>query len=185
MACAGEPDAAATLRIAVGFVDVVFRSRRSDRGLAMFQRLIDDFKESTGSALRLTSLAAAAAMALLVTTAFLCAAAFVFVLEQYGPVQACLTGAAIFFVVTMIAAICYMVRRNQIRVRAEQAAKSAAHTMLADPMLVAARTMSAAKRRRSSHAVVPALSRDDEDNFPTRFSSDHSSHSLRHCEPTG
>ena len=61
----------------------------------MFQRLIDDFKESTGTALRLTSLAAAAAMALLVTTAFLCAAAFVFVLEQYGPVQACLTGAAI------------------------------------------------------------------------------------------
>ena len=54
----------------------------------MFQRLIDDVKESTGTALRLTSLAAAAAMAFLVTTAFLCAAAFVFVLEQYGPVQA-------------------------------------------------------------------------------------------------
>ena len=30
-------------------------------------------------------------MALLVTTGFLCAAAFVFVLEKYGPVQACLT----------------------------------------------------------------------------------------------
>jgi hypothetical protein len=104
----------------------------------MFQRLIDDFKDSTGTALRLTSLAAAAAVALLVTTSFLCAAAFVFVLEKYGPVQACLTGAAIFFVVTMIAAICYMVRKHQIRVRAEQAAKSAAHTMLADPMLVAA-----------------------------------------------
>ena len=104
----------------------------------MFQRLIDDFKDSTGSALRLTSLAAAAAVALFVTTSFLCAAAFMFVLEKYGPVQACLTGAAIFFVVTMIAAISYMVRKNQIRVRAEQAAKSAAHTMLADPMLVAA-----------------------------------------------
>jgi hypothetical protein len=110
----------------------------SDRGELMFQRLIDDFKDSTGTALRLTSLAAAAAVALLVTTSFLCAAAFVFVLEKYGPVQACLTGAAIFFVVTMIAAICYMVRKHQIRVRAEQAAKSAAHTMLADPMLVAA-----------------------------------------------
>jgi hypothetical protein len=104
----------------------------------MFQRLIDDFKDSTGTALRLTSLAAAAAVALLVTTSFLCAAAFVFVLEKYGPVQACLTGAAIFFVVTMIAAICYMVRKHQIKVRAEQAAKSAAHSMLADPMLVAA-----------------------------------------------
>ena len=107
----------------------------------MFQRYIDDFKDSTGTALRLTSLAAAAAMALLVTTAFLCAAAFVFVLDKYGPVQACLTGAAIFFVVTMIAAGCYMVRKNQIQARAEraaQAAKSTAQTVLADPMLVAA-----------------------------------------------
>ena len=104
----------------------------------MFQRLIDDFKDSTGSALRLTSLAAATAMALLVTTSFLCAAAFVFVLDKYGPVEACLTGAAIFFLVTLIAACCYMVRKNQIRVRAERTAKSAAQSMLADPMLVAA-----------------------------------------------
>ena len=104
----------------------------------MFQRLIDDFKDSTGTALRLTSLAAAAAVALLVTTSFLCAAAFVFVLDKYGPVQACLTGAAIFFVVTMIAAICYMVRKNRIKKHVEQATKSTAQTMLADPMLVAA-----------------------------------------------
>jgi hypothetical protein len=106
----------------------------------MLQRLIDDFKESTGSALRLTSLAAAAAMALLVATAFLCAAAFVFVLQNYGPVQACLTGAAIFFVVTMIAAGCYMLRKRQIEARAEQAAraaKSTAQTMLSDPAMVA------------------------------------------------
>ena len=86
----------------------------------MLQRLIDDFKEFTGTALRLTSLAAAAAMALLVTTAFLCAAVFVFVLEKYGPVQACLTGAAIFFVVTLIAAGRYMVRK---RSRADRGAR--------------------------------------------------------------
>src|SRR4051794_14715210 len=107
----------------------------------MFQRLIDDFKDSTGTVLRLTSLAAAAAGALLVTTGFLRAAAFVFVLQKYGPVQACLTGAAIFFVVTLIAAGCYMVRKKQIEARAEQAArmaKSTAQTVLADPMLVAA-----------------------------------------------
>ena len=107
----------------------------------MFQRLIDDFKDSTGTALRLTSLAAAAAIALLVTTAFLCAAAFVFVLQNYGPVQACLTGAGIFFVVTLIAAGSYMVRKKQIEARAEKAAKAAkstAQTVLADPMLVAA-----------------------------------------------
>ena len=77
--------------------------------------MIDDFKDSTGNALRLTSLAAAAAMALLVTTGFLCAAAFVFVLENYGPVQACLAGAAIFFVVTLIAAGSYMARKKPDR----------------------------------------------------------------------
>jgi hypothetical protein len=106
----------------------------------MFQRLIDDFKASTGTALRLTSLAAAAAMAMLVTTAFLCAAAFVFVLQNYGPVQACLAGAAIFFVVTLIAGGCYVVRKRQIEARAEQAAraaKSTAQTVLSDPAMVA------------------------------------------------
>ena len=104
----------------------------------MFQRMIDDFKQSTGSALRLTSLAAAAALALFVTTSFLCAAAFVLVLERHGLVQACLTGAAVFFVVTVIAAGFYRVRRNQVEARAAEAAKSAVHTALADPMLVAA-----------------------------------------------
>ena len=106
----------------------------------MFQRFIDDFKESTATVVRLTSLAAAAAMALLVTTAFLCAAAFVFVLQNYGPVQACLTGAAIFFVVALIAAGCYMMRTRQIEARADQAAKAAkstAQTVLSDPAMVA------------------------------------------------
>ncbi len=104
----------------------------------MFGRLVDDFKEQTGTALRLTSLAAAVAIALFVTTSFLCAAAFIFVLEKYGPIQACLTGAGIFFVVTLIAAACYMVRKNQVKARTEETAKSAVQTALADPMLVAA-----------------------------------------------
>lgn len=111
----------------------------------MFARMIDDFKESTGTALRLTSLAAAAAFALLVTTSFLCAALFVFTLQKYGPVEACLAGAGLFFVVTLIAAVCYRVRQNQIRARAEEAAreaarsaKAAASNLLADPMLLAA-----------------------------------------------
>jgi hypothetical protein len=108
----------------------------------MFARLIDDFKESTGSALRLTSLAAAAALALFVTTSFLGAAAFVVVLEKYGLVQACLAGAAVFFVVSLIAAFSYIARKKQIekqaKARAAEAARSAVHTALADPMLVAA-----------------------------------------------
>jgi hypothetical protein len=104
----------------------------------MFQRMIDDFKESTGRTMRLTSFAAAAALALFVTTSFLCAAAFIVVLQNYGPIAACLTGAAIFFVVTLIAAGCYMVRKNKVKARAAETEKSAMHSALADPMLVAA-----------------------------------------------
>jgi hypothetical protein len=104
----------------------------------MFARMIDDFKETTGTALRLTSLAAVVALALLVTISFLCAAAFVYVLQTYGLVQACLTGAGIFLLVALIAAAFYMARKNRARARATETAKSAIHTALADPMLVAA-----------------------------------------------
>jgi hypothetical protein len=104
----------------------------------MFARMIDDFKESTGTVLRLTSLAAAAAVALFITTSFLCAAAFVFVLQKYGLIEACLAGAGVFFVVTLIAAGCYMLRKNQVKTRTAETAKSAMQTALADPMLVAA-----------------------------------------------
>lgn len=101
-------------------------------------RIIDDFREATGTALRLTSLAAAAALALFITISFICAAAFVFVLDRFGLVQACLAGAAVFLVVTLIAAGSYIVRKQQAEARAAAAAKSAVHTALADPMVVAA-----------------------------------------------
>ena len=103
----------------------------------MFARLIDDFKESTGAALRLTSLAAVAAIAAFVTISFLCAAAFVYVLEIYGLIQACLTGAGIFLLVALIAAALYAARKNRARTHAAETTKSALHTALADPMLVA------------------------------------------------
>jgi hypothetical protein len=104
----------------------------------MFQRVIDDFKDSTGTAMRLSFLVAAAALALFITTSFLCAAAFVLVLQQYGLIQACLAGAAIFFVVTLIAGGSYMMRKRQIRARAIAAAKSAAQSPAIDPMMMAA-----------------------------------------------
>ena len=103
----------------------------------MFGRMIDDFKDSTGRALRLTSLAAAAALALGVTISFLCAAAFIYVLQRYGLIEACLTGAGVFLVVTLIAAGCYLVRKRQVKARAAETAKSPLQTALADPMLVA------------------------------------------------
>ena len=77
----------------------------------MFQRIIDDFRERTGAALRLTSLAGLTLLALLITAAFLLAAGFIYVLQEYGPIQACLAGAGVFFVVTLIAAGCYVGRK--------------------------------------------------------------------------
>jgi len=103
----------------------------------MFQRMIDDFKDSLATSMRLTSLMAAMAFALLITLAFLCAAAFVYVLQTYGLIQACLTGAAIFFAVTLIVAVCYAVRKRQVKAHVAETAKSAMHSALADPMLVA------------------------------------------------
>ena len=104
----------------------------------MIQRIIDDVKTSIGTSVRQTSLAAMAAVALFITTSFLCAAAFVAVLNRYGPIEACLAGAALFFIVTLIAAGTYMVRKRQAERRAKEHAKSAAKTMLADPMVMAA-----------------------------------------------
>ncbi len=75
--------------------------------------MIDRFKEKAGSALQLTSLAAAIAVAGLVTLAFLCAAGFVYVLQTYGPIQACLTCAGIFLLVAVIAAGLFVARRNR------------------------------------------------------------------------
>ena len=107
----------------------------------MLHKFIEDFRESTGTALRLTSLAAAVAVSLFIATGFLCAAAFVFVLERYGLMYACLASAGVFFVATMLAAICYAVRKHQVKrapVEVAKEAKSALQTALSDPMMVAA-----------------------------------------------
>ena len=107
----------------------------------MFQRMIDDFRDSVATSVRLTSLMAAMAVTLFITLAFLCAAGFVYVLQNYGLIQACLAGAAMFFVVTLIVA-CFYMARNTCKARvvenAKENAKSAVHSALADPMLVAA-----------------------------------------------
>ena len=103
----------------------------------MLQRFIDDIRNSTGTALRQTSLAAIAAICLFITTAFLCAAAFIAVLHRYGPVEACFAGAAIFFICTLIAAVIYLVRKRQIEAQAAARAKAAANSLLTDPALLA------------------------------------------------
>jgi hypothetical protein len=104
----------------------------------MLQNFIDDLKDTTGVALRMTSLAIAVAVSLFVTTSFLCAAAFVFVLQRSGLIFACLTGAGVFFLVTLIAAGCYLYRKRQIEKKPAETAKSAFATAMSDPMMVAA-----------------------------------------------
>jgi hypothetical protein len=99
-------------------------------------RIVDEFKESTSSALRQASLISALALALFITAGFLCAAAFIVVLENYGPVAACLAGAAIFLIVAAIAGTIYAIRKRQIAARARQRGKTMAH-LLADPVVVA------------------------------------------------
>jgi len=103
----------------------------------MLTRMIDDIKDSAGVAIRMTSLAAAIALAFLVTIAFLCAAAFVYVLHNYGPIEACLTGAGIFFLIALIGIMIYTARKRQARQEAKETAKSALHTALADPVMIA------------------------------------------------
>lgn len=103
----------------------------------MFQKIIDDLKTSTGSALRLTSLAIAVAACLFITTAFLCAAAFVFALQKYGLIQACLAGAAVFLVATLLAAIGYALQKREIAKRTVETTKSTLSAALSDPMMMA------------------------------------------------
>jgi hypothetical protein len=103
----------------------------------MFQRIIDDVRASTGEALRQTSLAVIVAISLFIATAFGCAALFMAVLAQYGPIQACLAGAGVFLAVSLIAAGLYLARKRQIERRAAHRARSTAHAFLADPVMLA------------------------------------------------
>jgi hypothetical protein len=102
----------------------------------VFQRIIDDVKASAGSAMRLSSLAAVAVIALFVALSFLCAAAFITVMNTYGLVQACLAGAAIFLLAGLIVLAIYSVQKRRAEARSAERARSAAHALLADPTLL-------------------------------------------------
>lgn len=103
----------------------------------MFQKFIDDFRESVGRALQLVSFAAAVAFCLFITASFLCAAAFVFVLQKYGVLEACLAGAGVFFIAALLAGICYAIRKREARKKPVRAAKSPVQSALSDPIVLA------------------------------------------------
>lgn len=99
-------------------------------------RIIDELRDTAASALRQASLISAVALALVIAGGFLCAAAFVVVLEHYGAVAACLALAGIFVLIAAIAAATYTVRKRQLEARARrQRARTA--RLLADPVVVA------------------------------------------------
>jgi hypothetical protein len=108
----------------------------------MFQRVIDDLKDSTGATLRMTSLVALAGLALFITLSFVCAALFVFVMQRFGAIEACLTIAAIFLLISLTIGGIYGSKKKRARERAiaaaeraKRAAANAAPTF--DPMLLA------------------------------------------------
>ncbi|RTL53590.1 MAG: hypothetical protein EKK40_03270 [Bradyrhizobiaceae bacterium] len=103
----------------------------------MLQKLLDDIRDATGNAVRLTSLAAAAGFFLFIALCFLCAAAFVAVLERYGLLYACLAGGGVFFAASLIATICYAVSKNRRPLPKPPEEKSAFQTAIADPMVLA------------------------------------------------
>lgn len=107
----------------------------------MFQRWIDDFRTESAAVVRLSALAAATGITLAIATAFLCAALFVLVDRHYGTIYACLAGAALFFVLTLVSAVCYWAIKRSRRIKAIEdaklAAKSTAKTLLNDPATLA------------------------------------------------
>jgi predicted acyltransferase len=103
----------------------------------MLQRLVSDVKEQAGNAMRLTSLAVVMGVTVLIALAFLCAAFFVWVQQNYGPIWACLACAALFVAVALIAAALYAARRRQMRQRGEEMARAARQSVLTNPALLA------------------------------------------------
>jgi membrane associated rhomboid family serine protease len=102
----------------------------------MFQRVIDDLKESTSTRLQQVALTAVLAVALVIAVAFLFAAAFVFVAHAYGGIIACLAAAGLFFVIAIIVGIWHAMRKRRIEARARERAGARARNLLTDPAVL-------------------------------------------------
>jgi hypothetical protein len=103
----------------------------------MLHHMIDDLKTTTAVALRLSALAIACGAALFITTGFLCAAIFVVVLQRYGLSEACLAGAAVFLIFTLITALAYVLYVRETRREAVETEKSALAAAISDPAMIA------------------------------------------------
>lgn len=107
----------------------------------MLQRLIDDFKTSSGASLRMAALAASGGFAGVIAVAFGCAAGFIAVMDRYGAIAACLALAGIFLAIAVVVAAIYASKKKLARQRAAAAARAAARAAAnaprLDPMMLA------------------------------------------------
>jgi hypothetical protein len=103
----------------------------------MLQNMIDEAKSAVGAAARMSGVVAATAFTTFVTLCFLCAAAFVYVFDRFGLIMACLCGAGLFFVVTLVLLI-WLDALKRRAAKPKEVAKSTMQNALADPMVIAA-----------------------------------------------
>ena len=75
----------------------------------------DDFRAGAGSAARFTAFATVIVVSMFVTTGFLAAAAFMFVLPREGAVAACFAGGAVYLVIALLTATGCANRQRQDR----------------------------------------------------------------------
>jgi hypothetical protein len=99
--------------------------------------LVDDIKTSTRAAMGQAMLTTVAVTCFLVALAFLCAAGFIVMRDQYGIVEACLADAGLFVIVALIVVGVHAARKRQIERRAAERSRSAAQALLSDPVMVA------------------------------------------------
>jgi hypothetical protein len=102
----------------------------------MFERIVGDARRTVATELRLIVIGAASALAATATFSLLCAAAFVFVMDRYSILYACLTVAGFWLILTLVLISIYVAHRR----RAEEtaiAAQTARPSLLADPFVIA------------------------------------------------
>ncbi len=104
----------------------------------MLQKLIDDLTGGLRKAVGLAAVSMALVVTGLLTICFLCAALFVYALQTYGLLQACLGGAALFLIVSVVLVIILAASRTRKKPVVKPPAKSTVHTMVTDPMVLTA-----------------------------------------------
>jgi len=106
------------------------------KGNGMFQRMIGEISMAARHVMQQALLALLMLLALLVMSAFLCAALFIHLYQSYGLIDACLANAGIFFAVAVVMGLIYLTHRRTKKPPAP-APRSPVQSALADPMLLA------------------------------------------------